>query len=241
MRTVPRISVLLTAVILAAAPTLAAGPASAASAAYSLNYLTLGNGTKVVARWNPCRAHSYKVNLASVPASARPTVLAETHAAMRVLAVKTGMTYTYKGATSEVPRKGSYIKQSADIVIAYTTPATTNYPLSGSTAGLGGYAGGWKSTSNGTTTTYTAGLNKGFLVVDTPDVLAHFKPGFGAGVRRGNLLLHELGHVVGLAHVSNPRLLMNPTMSSYTPNGYAAGDAAGLALVGRKAGCIPGW
>lgn len=163
------------------------------------------------------------------------------HAAMRVLAAKSGMTFTYKGATGEVPRQGSYVKQSADIIIAYTTPAKTNFPLAGSTAGLGGFADGWKSTSNGSTTTYTAGINKGYLVVDTPDLLAHFKPGFGTGVRRGNLLLHELGHVVGLGHMSNARVLMNPTLSSYTPNGYAAGDAAGLALVGRKAGCIPGW
>ena len=241
MRTLPRAAALATAVVLAAAPTLAAGPASAATAPYSLHYMSLSNGKKVVARWNPCRAHGYKVNLASVPAAARPTVLAETHAAMRVLAVKTGMTFTYKGATAEVPRQGSYVKQSADIIIAYTTPAKTNFSLAGSTAGLGGFAGGWRSSYNGWTTTYSAGINKGYLVVDTPDLLAHFKPGFGTGVRRGNLLLHELGHVVGLGHVSNARLLMNPTLSSYTPNGYAAGDAAGLALVGRKAGCITGW
>ena len=241
MRTLPRAAALVTAVVLAAAPTLAAGPASAATAPYSLHYMTLSNGKKVVARWNPCRAHGYKVNLASVPAAARPAVLAETHAAMRVLGAKSGMTFTYKGATSEVPRQGSYVKQSADIIIAYTTPAKTNFPLAGSTAGLGGFAGGWKSSYNGRTTTYSAGINKGYLVVDTPDLLKHFKPGFGTGVRRGNLLLHELGHVVGLGHVSNARLLMNPTLSSYTPNGYAAGDAAGLALVGRKAGCITGW
>jgi hypothetical protein len=236
-----RSAALAIAVVFAAVPTLAAGPADAASAPYSLSYMTLGNGKKVVARWNPCRAHSYKVNLASVPAAARPAVLAETHAAMRVLAAKSGMTFTYKGATTEVPRVGSTARQSADIVIAYTTPAKTNYRLAGPTAGLGGYAGGWKSVSNGRTTTYSAGINKGFLVIDTPDMLAHFKPGFGTGARRGNLLLHELGHVVGLGHVSNARLLMNPSVTSTTPNGYATGDSAGLALVGRKSGCIPGW
>ena len=241
MHLVPRLSVLATSVVFGAAATLGASPASAASATYSVSYLTLGNGTKVVARWNPCRAHSYKVNLASVPAATRPTVLAETQAAMRVLAAKSGMTFTYKGSTAEVPRQGSYPTQSADIVIAYTTPAKTNYSLWGNTLGMGGYAGGWRSSTTGTTTVYTAGLIKGYLVLDTPDLLAHLKPGFGLGLRRGNLLLHELAHVVGLGHVSNSHLLMNPTMTSYTPNGYAAGDAAGLAMVGRNAGCIPGW
>jgi len=241
MRLVPRLSVLVTSVAIGATATLTASPASAASAAYSLSYTTLGNGKQVVARWNPCRAHSYKVNLASVPAAARPTALAETHAAIGVLAAKSGLTFTYKGSTTEVPRQGSYLTQSADIVIAYTTPAKTSYPLWGSTLGMGGYAGGWRSSTTGTTTVYTAGVSKGYLVLDTPDLLAHLKPGFGLGLRRGNLLLHELAHVVGLGHVSNTHLLMNPTMTSYTPNGYAADDAAGLAMVGRNAGCIPGW
>ena len=241
MRLVPRLTVLVISVVFAGTATLTASPASAASATYSLSYMTLGNGKKVVARWNPCRAHSYKVNLASVPVATRPTVLAETHAAIRVLAAKSGMSFTYKGATSEVPRQGSYLTQSADIVIAYTTPAKTNFSLWGNTLGMGGYAGGWRSSTTGTTTVYSAGLNKGYLVLDTPDLLAHLKPGFGIGLRRGNLLLHELAHVVGLGHVSNAHVLMNPTMTSYTPNGYAAGDAAGLAMVGRNAGCIPGW
>jgi len=218
-----------------------AAPASAASASYTLQYNTLGNGQRVVARWNPCRTHTWKVNLASVPTKTRSAVLAETLTAMRVLAAKTGMSFTYKGATFEVPRVGSDAKQSADIIIAYTTPAKTNYSLAGSTAGQGGYTGGWTSTSDGTTTTYSSGISTGFLVIDTPDMLAHFQAGFGTGLRRGNLLLHELGHVVGLGHVNNPGLLMNPISSSRTPNGFAAVELAGLAKIGRSAGCEPGW
>ena len=92
--------------------------------------------------------------------------------------------------------------------------------------------------SIGTTTTYTAAIVKGFVVVNTPKLLRSYRAGFGTGVRRGNLILHELGHVVGLNHVSNARLLMNPLLSRYSPSGYAASDAAGLSVVGRRAGCI---
>lgn len=240
MRTPPRTAAVVTAVILTAAPALAASsPASAASATYSVQYLTLGNGQRVVARWNPCRTHAYKVNLASVPSATRATVLAETQAALRVLATRSGMSFTYKGATSEVPRVGSYAKQSADIIIAFTTPTKTNY-LYGTADARGGNAATMMTTTSGTTSTYKAAIIKGFVVVNTAKLLRSYKPGFGTGVRRGNLLTHELGHVVGLNHVSNSRLLMNPILSSYSPNGYAVGDVAGLSVVGRKAGCING-
>jgi len=226
-------------------PTLfVAGPADAALPLYALHYLTLPNHKVVVLRWNPCRAHTYKVNVAAVPAASRNAVLAETFYAMRVLAARTGVPFTYRGQTAEIPQINSYARQSAELIIAYTIPGRvghkTNYNLAGAIAGMGGYSGGWRSVSNGVTTTYSAGISKGMLVLDTPDLM-RLSPGFGAGRHRGNVLLHELGHVVGLAHVNNARELMYPAVAAYTPNGFAAGDIAGLRRVGRPAGCIAGW
>jgi hypothetical protein len=242
MYVVTRVIAVVATLIVAAAPVMVAAPAGAAApATYKLAYQVLPNGKKVVMRWNPCRGHTYKVNLASVPSASRKVILAETHAAVRLLASRSGLRFTYKGATREVPRVGSYAKQSADIIIAYTTPSKTNYRLSGSTAGVGGYSDRSQSSTVGGTTTYTLAITKGFLVIDTPDALRYFKAGFGTGVRRGNLLLHELGHVVGLGHMNNRAVLMNPTVTSRTPNGYATGDRAGLAKVGRPAGCISGF
>lgn len=163
-------------VILRVVPVLAATPAAAAPS-YSLNYMTLGNGKKVVIRWNPCRTHTYKVNLAAVPSRSRSVVLRETHSAMRTIASRTGIPFSYKGATREVPRVGNHAKQSAEIVIAYTTPAKTNYSLRGSTLGQGGTMAQWRSTSSGGAYTYTAGLSKGFVVIDTPQTLRQLKPG----------------------------------------------------------------
>jgi hypothetical protein len=234
-----KLAALITALLCATAPVLVASPASALSPTFSLHYLALGNGHSVVARWNPCRTHTYKVNLAAAPAAARRTLLAETKAAVQQMDLRTGMSFTYNGPTTEVPVAGSYARQSADLIIAYTTPAKTGY-LGGAADARGGNIASVTTRTVGTTRTYSAAIIKGFVVVDTAKLLRLYKPGFGTGPRRGNLLEHELGHVVGLGHVNNPHLLMNPVLTSATPNGYAAGDLAGLARVGRKAGCITG-
>jgi hypothetical protein len=73
-------------------------------------------------------------------------VLAETQAAVRTLAAKTGMSFTYRGQTGDVPRVGSGARQTADVIIAYTTPAKTIHSLNGKIEALGGPAllGAWR-------------------------------------------------------------------------------------------------
>jgi hypothetical protein len=78
-------------------------------------------------------------------------------------------------------------------------------------------------------------------VIDTPDMLRVIKPGIGAGASRANLLLHELGHFAGLGHVSDTSELINSRLNWRSPRGYAAGDRAGLAKVGRQSGCLGGF
>lgn len=215
----------------APAPPPATGP-------YKLHSTSLGDGRDIVLRWNGCQTITYKVNLADVPTSARPAVLEETHAAFRVIAAKTGFAFVYRGATDEVPRTGSTPGQSAEVVVAYTSPAKTNYPLADATAGYGGFSSNSWWSRTGSVTTYGAAITRGMVVIDTPQVLKSFKPGFGAGATRGNLLLHELGHAFGLQHIDQSSQLMYSSLTSRTPNGFASGDVAGLAKVGKGAGCI---
>jgi hypothetical protein len=51
-------------------------------------------------------------------------------------------------------------------------------------------------------------------------------------------ILHELGHLVGLAHVADPTQIMY-SESQFGVREYGAGDLRGLALVGSGS-CVPG-
>jgi hypothetical protein len=225
----------LAAGVVAGAPQAADG----AIATYKLTYASLPNGTKQVVRWNGCqKAITYKVNLAAVPSAQRSAVLADTKTAIAKVALNTKFVFTYKGSTTEVPKVGSMVKQSAELVIAFTSPTKTNYSLTGSTLGQGGLYYGWVSRTVSGKTSYTVAAQRGFVVIDTPQMLAQTKGGTGTGLRRSNLLAHELGHAVGLQHVSDTHQQMYPSMRTASPTLFYTGDRAGLVKVGKAAGCI---
>jgi predicted Zn-dependent protease len=53
----------------------------------------------------------------------------------------------------------------------------------------------------------------------------------GGHLEERAILLHELGHLVGLAHVDDPGELMYPTVG--TRSTYGPGDLEGLRLIGQ--------
>ena len=75
----------------------------------------------------------------------------------------------------------------------------------------------------------------GLIVIDSSQN-AKLAPGFGA-TSLGAVLMHELGHVVGLDHVTDTAQIMYPTVTD-KPAVYAAGDLAGLQQLGRANGCL---
>ena len=193
------------------------------------------NGRPV--RYDPCRAQRYTINPDGAPAGA----VDEIHEAFRRLGAATGISFTFAGPTSEthLPLAGrvtraSYqpqrygIGQWAPILISWQ-PESAESILAGATLGYGGSSSYWLSTTDQAYVTGEVVFDRDMSVV---------RPGFGAGLTRGNLVLHELGHVIGLDHVDSRAEVMYPSISSQTPGDWGPGDRTGLAALGRSSGCL---
>jgi len=225
----------------------AAAPASASSSQYSLATQTLPDGNKVVARWNPCQTITYQVNarFAAGTPSQRRAAIKDVRAAFDRAAVVSGLTFRYAGTTTQMPTNTStswYNRQSsAEIVVAWANQSKTGYKTNllgrsgrNYVAGTGGYAFKyWKSGSD----PWMGASGRGFVVLNAAQNRS-FKAGFGTGSTRGELLMHEIGHSVGLMHVSSTSQLMYPTILSRHTATYSTGDRLGLERLGTSNSCI---
>lgn len=176
------------------------------------------------ARWNPCQPITYRINRHLMPSGARAAlakVLAQVSQA-------TGLQFSYAGTTTYLPyaTNAKTHPTDADIVLAWSTPAAVPY-LAGSTMGHGGAA--WASSGD------VVELYDGAAVFDAAQRMSRKR----AVERRltRQLYLHEIGHVLGLDHVTDKRQLMYPVMQRSADAYYGAGDLAGLAALGASGGC----
>jgi hypothetical protein len=67
------------------------------------------------------------------------------------------------------------------------------------------------------------------LELDSPQITEELSRADGAAYATA-VILHELGHVMGLEHVDDPGQLMYPEIGA--PDGLAAGDLNGLQALG---------
>lgn len=211
-----------------------AAPAKAAS-----DYKIFTNSDGTVVRWNPCAPIHYAVN-ASGAADPQGAV-SDVQTAIGRVAAATGLRFVYDGSTATVPTKAWLDGgggTTSELVVAWARPGTAagESDLFGTDAD--GEGGWWESGTSSDGTHWVWQIKRGFVVID-PSGSAAYAPGFGGGETRGVLLMHELGHAVGLGHVDNRRDVMFPIITSAAPATWGAGDLAGLAKVGATAGCIP--
>lgn len=200
------------------------------------------NGTRArPVRWNPCKPITYYVNPRLMPRFG----LADTHEAIRRVSQASGLTFRYGGASRVVPTARGYMLTTVpdqSIVVAWVGDAEY---YRGMPAFAGGAAGVGSNVYR---------QNRYFR--GTVAILHSFSRdaigGFGSGdtTPHGAVMMHELGHVVGLDHPEeDPRLAAAERGRSQTqimtqggvlPAAiWGAGDLAGLKKLGRASGCLP--
>lgn len=228
-------------------------PATVARAAGTTRAFTVGVGrgksranaflTSPAVRWNPCAPIGYSVNAAQAPQGA----VEDVHAAIKRVALATGLEFIDKGATKVIPGARSTSElddtypKGTQLVVAYAKPSQSGYlRASRDVLGVGGVFYQKAPERVGRTTWRRA--VQGYVVLDP----SHGLPaGFGSGRSSGKLgtwgqvLMHELGHTVGLDHPATPDAtqIMHPATTK-KPAQWGLGDIVGLRILGRSSGCF---
>jgi hypothetical protein len=242
------VTALVASVSVLVVPATVGSQADAAGEQFRVHSWPDPNGNHHLIRWDPCTTVTYAVNVrkAGKSRAARSSALADTREAMRRAAVRTGLTFKFVGRTSEIPRDAAKSwadrQRAAEIVIAWVDQdrqATRSNLLIPSGDGYVSGTGGWVWKAWTLKSKWQLAIGRGFVVINS-DHNRRYSRGFGSGYTRGALLLHEIGHSLGLDHVGSTSELMYPQMLNRAKSDYKLGDRTGLRKLGESNGCIPG-
>ena len=181
--------------------------------------------------YDPCRPIHYVTRPDGAPDGGEDVV----RSAIERLSKVTGLQFVDDGVSAEpatidrpIFQPDRYGDRWAPVLIAWETEEQ-NPALAGDTVGQAGSTAVSLGTGPRVFVTGTVSLDAGRM----PEILA-FRD--GEETARA-IVLHELGHLVGLAHVDDPEQLMYPEARREVPD-FAAGDLTGLAALGRGP-CVP--
>lgn len=199
-------------------------PAARSARGSSFAFMHLEPDGVTPVTWDPCRPIHYVTRQTGKPAGGDALVAHAIAAVTRA----TGLHFVDDGATAEsvtpdraVFQPGRYGDRWAPVLIAWETP-DEQPRLAGSVAGLSGPA---LVTLPGADAAYVSGT----VELDGRQIATAQRVDPAAARL---IVMHELGHLVGLDHVDDPTQAMNP-VTTHGVRGFAAGDLTGLARLGR--------
>jgi hypothetical protein len=162
-----------------------------------------------------------------------PTLLTEAQAAIARIAEVSGVPLVFAGTSAQVP-SSTWARSKVRVDGYPYAPVLIGWAEEGSTDLVP--AGTWGSTVANPVRDASGSLRLVTAAVGLNLTDAHMlEPGFGPGLTRGSVLLHELGHVVGLGH--DDEGLMAAVVGSGSPGGFTAAERAALASI--RPTCTP--
>ncbi|MFL4477208.1 matrixin family metalloprotease [Paeniglutamicibacter sp. ORCA_105] len=180
--------------------------------------------------YDPCRPVHYVIRPENSPAGGEVLI----HEAVAEVSAASGLRFVYDGPTAEGPSRerdryqpGRYGERWAPVLLTWSDPEETP----GLTGDVGGLGGSEYAHTPGHPFVYVAGQ----VMLDAPGLVPILGYPGGAELVRA-VVIHELGHVLGLDHVDEPDQLMYGGRNDRTT--LAEGDREGLALLGAGA-CVP--
>lgn len=182
-------------------------------------------------RWNPCAPIRWTSNTSRGPVGGL-TVL---KASVARVAALTGTSWQYVGATTTVPTSG-YLPRTAaatypPVLIGWTDGAASDLLRGRPSSTLGMTRTSWFGVQR-PDGSKVAATRASVIALDRADRLP-----LRGGTSWTAVTLHELGHAMGLAHVSSSTQLMAGVLPR-TLSDLQSGDRAGLVKLGRSAGCV---
>lgn len=185
-------------------------------------FLQTEPGSQEPVTWDPCRPIRYRINASGAP----PHAVSLIQEAVATASKATGLKFEYAGTTDDRPAWDSpyvprFVGHDRPVLVSWATAAEVP-ELSGRVAGIGGAIA---ATSRfGKLRYVTGGVT---LDSDAFGDMAQRPAGYA---QERAIVLHELGHLVGLAHVHDRGELMDAENAGLLA--YGPGDLQGLALLG---------
>ena len=194
------------------------------------SFLTFDPRTDEPVRYDPCTPIRYVINPARAPEGA----IDDLQESIRLFEDAMGMDFVYEGRTDEEPSRNRAIYQPgrygrrgwAPVLFAWVPPERMLSPSEQAVGSAGSHA----VRNEDGSLVYVTGIV-------TFNAEAALLSGFHLGDSWGDVTLHELGHIVGLAHVDDYRQVMFPDVTGGEAR-LGAGDLGGLERLG-EAPCVP--